>query len=222
MDLSINTNDDEKKAFRSWSKKALQYAHKKHCKGFDVASYRVNTRIYALLEKLQARNILLYMPFGFESDSKKLLLKLRKQKKKIFLPYIMEGIRFKMLALRLPLQKNVYGIFETTKSEFNLAKIDTAVIPVLGIDRDFRRIGFGKGMYDRFFSQSRQKAIPFIFVSRLACVSDGVLTQAHDIRGHYFISATACCKRTRYGHSFKSDRVYNLWRYRGCGNISHN
>ena len=101
MDLSINTNDDEKKAFRSWSKKALQYVHKKHCKGFDVASYRVNTRIYTLLEKLQARNILLYMPFDFESDSKKLLLKLRKQKKKIFLPYIMEGIRFKMLALRL-------------------------------------------------------------------------------------------------------------------------
>lgn len=218
--LSIDVKSEAKNIFRSWSKQCLQNAHKKDCKGFDSSSYRINARVMKILQDLGARNILLYMPFGFESDSKKLLLQLRKQKKQIFIPYIMEGIRFKMLPFRLPLQKNKYGIFETSKSEFILAKIDTAVIPVLGIDKSFKRIGFGKGMYDRFFSQYPKKTIPLIFVSRLACVSKQVLTQSHDIRGHYFVSAATCCKRTRYGHSFKSDRVYNLWYHRGCDNLS--
>ncbi|WP_394954824.1 5-formyltetrahydrofolate cyclo-ligase [uncultured Helicobacter sp.] len=220
--MSIDVKNRAKSTFRSWSRQCLQAAHKKQCIGFDSASEHINTALLELMQRLGSRHILLYMPFGFETNSKKLLLRLRKQRKKIFIPYIMEGIRFKVLPFRLPLQKNEYGIFETSKSKFNLAKIDTAVIPVLGIDRDFKRIGFGKGMYDRFFSQYRKKTIPLIFVSRLACVSEQVLTQSHDIRGHYFISAVACCKRTRYGHSFKSDRVYNLWRYRGCGNLSDN
>ena len=226
VDLSIDVQGAKaqraKSAFRLWSKQCLQKAYVKDCRGTDVASYRINAQVAKILQSLQARKILLYTPFGFESDSKKLLLRLRKQGKQIFIPYIMEGIRFKVLPLRLSLQKNKYGIFETSKSEFNLAKIDTAVIPVLGIDRSFKRIGFGKGMYDRFFSQYHKKTIPLIFVSRLACVSEQVLTQSHDIRGHYFVSAAMCCKRTRYGHSFKSDRVYNLWRYRGCGNLSSN
>ena len=92
-----------KSAFRLWSKQCLQKAYVKDCRGTDVASYRINAQVAKILQSLQARKILLYTPFGFESDSKKLLLRLRKQGKQIFIPYIMEGIRFKVLPLRLPL-----------------------------------------------------------------------------------------------------------------------
>lgn len=188
-------------------------------KPFDRDSKIICKYLFALLQKLQSKNILLYAPFVFEADIWELIWRLKKQKKKIFLPFI-QDLSFKMLPLHLPLQKNRFGIFESKYSHFNLAKIDTAVIPTFGIDAKFKRVGFGKGMYDRFFSRNHKiglyprKKVCKIFVSRTPCISPRVLTQSFDIMGDYFISALSCCKRTKYDDCSVYSRRAPFRRYR--------
>ncbi len=234
----LDTLDKEsaKKAFRAKARKALQKAQDSQKSRFDTQSSHINRTLLSILDSQKSRNfrahrfflkdkklqnvskcknILFYAPFGFEADIFKLIFALRAKKKKIFLPHI-QGINFKMLPFRLPLQKNQYGIYESTKSQFNLTKIHIAVVPVLGIDRSFGRVGFGKGMYDRAFATKkyiRKKQIPIIFVSRIPCVSTRILSQSYDLRGDYFVSAVMWCKRAQYGNNIRSDRVFNLWNF---------
>lgn len=188
-------------------------------KPFDRDSKVICKNLLALLQTLQSKNILLYAPFVFEADIWELIWQLKKQKKKIFLPFI-QDLSFKMLPLHLPLQKNRFGIFENKYSNFNLAKIDTAVIPIFGIDANFRRVGFGKGMYDRFFSRSYKfklhikKRVCKIFVSRTPCISPRVITQSFDVKGDYLVTALSCCKRTKYDDCSVYSRRAPFKRYR--------
>lgn len=188
-------------------------------KPFDRDSKIICKHLFVLLQTLQAKNILLYAPFVFEADIWELIWRLKRQKKKIFLPFI-QDLSFKMLPLHLPLQKNRFGIFESKYSNFNLAKIDTAVIPVFGIDAKFRRVGFGKGMYDRFFSHNHKitlhnkKGVCKVFVSRTPCISPRVITQSFDIKGDYFVTALSCCKRTKYDDCSIYSRSATFKRYR--------
>ena len=147
------------------------------------------------------------MPLDIEVNIKPLIATLRKQKVQVFVPFIQE-LSFKMIPLRMPFKKNRYGIYESNNSKFNLIKVDTAIIPVLGIDRDFRRIGFGKGMYDRFLPSLKHK-IHIIFVARCPNIAKGVITQSYDTLGDKFFTASALCRRTKNG-SMVCDRKYNL------------
>ena len=121
------------------------------------------------------------MPFGNEVDIMPLIATLRQRKYRVFIPFIQE-FSFKMIPLRLPLHKNAFGIYESNNSHFNLIKVDVVIIPVLGIDKLFRRIGFGRGMYDRFISALKDK-IQIIFVARSANYVLDVITQDYDVQG---------------------------------------
>ena len=63
----------------------------------------------------------------------------------------MDGVSFKMVPLRLPLERKAFGIYEPRASHRKINLIDVAIVPAVGVDGSLRRIGFGKGMYDRFF-----------------------------------------------------------------------
>ena len=69
----------------------------------------------------------------------------------------MEGKSFKMVSYRLPLKKKKFGIYEAGNTIRNIKKIDIAVVPVVGVDGRLQRVGFGKGMYDRFFEKLEKK-----------------------------------------------------------------
>ncbi|MCI7485555.1 MAG: 5-formyltetrahydrofolate cyclo-ligase [Helicobacter sp.] len=229
-----------KSDFRNNARKILSHAFSSSQNSFDSQSVRVCNNLSRLFKNLSLgkdfkrhpltwnrssqknpkkifarKGILFYAPFGFEANIFKLIFDCKRKKSKVFLPCI-QGLSFKMLPFRLPLEKNHYGIYESAKSQFGLAKVDIVVVPVLGIDTNFKRIGFGKGMYDRTFARKpnkRQRSLTVIFVSRIPCVSVPVISQSYDLQGDYFVSATACCKRLGYGNFIASDRVYNLWRY---------
>lgn len=159
--------------------------------------------------------MLLYMPFGFEVDISPLIAKMRKQNYAIFVPFI-QDCSFKMIPLRLPLHKSRFGIFQANDSKFNLIKIDAVVIPILGIDSHFKRIGFGKGMYDRFMpslyeQKPRNRALSVIFVARSVVYTPSVITQNYDVRGDYLFSPSALCTRKHNG-SMVCNRKYNICR----------
>jgi len=132
------------------------------------------------------KRILLFIPLKNEVDIKGLIKKLRREKKEIFVPF-MEKDSFKMVKYSLPLKKKKFSIFEPFNKNKTLAKIDLAIVPVIGMDKTLKRVGFGKGMYDRFFSNLPYKP-KIIFVQLRPCISKEVVTDDFDIKADEYVS----------------------------------
>jgi len=92
----------------------------------------------------------------------------------------MEGESFKMVPFRLPLIEKKFGIFEAGNTLRNINKIDIAIVPAVGVDGNFQRIGFGKGMYDRFFAKLKKRPY-IIFVQPELCYTKKLLCDDYDV-----------------------------------------
>ncbi len=144
-------------------------------------------KIENFINKSDSKNILLYIPLGIEVDVNPLIKNLRKVKKNIYVPF-MQGDSFKIVKYRLPLCKKKFGIKEPNNSFFKARKIDLAIVPVVGIDAIGKRIGFGKGMYDRFFANLNYKPI-MVFTQLVLCKSEKILSESYDIQANYIITS---------------------------------
>lgn len=139
------------------------------------------------IEQSDSRNILLYIPMDIEVDVKPLIKSLRKTKqRKVYVPF-MQGESFKIVKYRLPLYKKRFGIKEPNNSFFKKPKIDLAIVPIVGIDKLGKRIGFGKGMYDRFFDSLNYKPT-IVFTQLILCKSEKILSDNYDIQANYIIT----------------------------------
>lgn len=114
-----------------------------------------------------------------------------------------------MIPFALPLYKNKYNILEPKTKLFYPVKIDTAIVPVLGIDSSFKRIGFGKGMYDRFFSSLNYRP-KVIFLSPKTIVSRYCISDWYDVCGDEFIS-NFCVLERGINDRIYGNRIYNIW-----------
>tara|TARA_B100001063_G_scaffold125953_1_gene117711 strand:+ start:31 stop:564 length:534 start_codon:yes stop_codon:yes gene_type:complete len=137
------------------------------------------------INRSKAKNILLYIPLGIEVNVNPLINKLRKNKN-VYVPY-MEGDSFKIVKYRLPLQKKKFGIKEPNNSFFKARRIDLAIVPIVGVDAIGKRVGFGKGMYDRFFDRLSYKPT-LVFTQLVLCKSDKILSESYDIQADYIIT----------------------------------
>jgi 5-formyltetrahydrofolate cyclo-ligase len=197
---------------------------RQHCKDKLRQGRRDNiakdSRVLGSLRKLLAfargKTILFYMPLEDEVYVNKLLPMLRRHNR-LLVPF-MEGVSFKVVKFRLPLYKKKFSILEPANSWARVSSIDIAVIPVVGVDGELRRIGHGKGMYDRFFASL--KCQPYvIFVQRVACFTEHFLGSAHDIQADIYITPNDIIKR-RGNHGIRTyDRRRRSLNKR-CGRIS--
>ena len=138
----------------------------------------VNKSLLKALKKVKNKSILFYYPLGFEVDVSKVLIIMRR-KTNIYLPF-MEGSSFKMVNYRLPLRKKKFDILEAGNSIKKINKIDVAIVPSLGVDVNLQRIGFGKGMYDRFFARLKKKPYT-IFIQGHMCYTEQKICDSYDI-----------------------------------------
>jgi 5-formyltetrahydrofolate cyclo-ligase len=169
------------------------------------------------LERRKAKRILVYWPLVIEPDIRKAILALRRTKE-LYLPF-MEDVSFKMVPFRLPLTPNKFGIFEAGNTIRNIKKIDVAIVPAVGVDAQARRIGFGKGMYDRFFAKLKKR--PFIiFVQSEHCYTDERVCDDYDISADLLLTPRAAYSaariknvkrntlRRRHRHAKRSNRFF--------------
>ena len=139
------------------------------------------------IKESESKNILLYIPLGIEVDVRPLIKTLRKKKNiNVYVPF-MEADSFKIVKYRLPLNRKKFNILEPNNSFLKPNKIDVAVVPVVGIDSLNKRIGYGKGMYDRFFDRLSYKPT-IIFTQLILCKSKEVLSDNYDIQADYIIT----------------------------------
>jgi len=172
--------------FRSLALKRLRFFSK-------IAKIRKNKNICLQIIKIidfhKPKKILLYIPLDLEVNVMPIIQNLRKRKDiEVYVPF-MSGKSFVPVKFRLPLYTKKFGIKEPKFSTFrnNNIKLDMAIVPIVGIDETYRRIGFGAGMYDRFFDTLSQKPIT-IFTQLKLCKSKEIITSDHDIQADYIIT----------------------------------
>ncbi len=139
---------------------------------------QINKKLLQVLKGLKNKKILFYYPLNFEADIRATLFYMRKTCD-IYIPF-MEGESFKMVPFRLPLEQKKFGIFEAGNSFRKIQNIDIAIVPVVGIDANLQRVGFGKGMYDRFFAKLKKKPYT-IFIQAKYCYTNRLICDSYDI-----------------------------------------
>jgi len=154
-----------------------------------VKDKKITALLYGHIETERASNIMLYLPMLTEVNLYPLIRILRREGKKLYVPF-MEGKSFRLVKYRLPLRKKKFGIKEPIDSkQYRVKKIDIAIVPVVGMDSTFRRIGFGKGMYDRFFEKYNKEINQTVFVTRELCYSKEVVTDHYDVKADMIVTS---------------------------------
>lgn len=183
----------------------------KHSKLNFKQDFKVFKECLKIIKQLKAKNILIFIPLSYEPN----LVKFRpilNRNCKLFVPF-MQDKSLKIVKLRLPFVKKSFGVLEP-KNSFFKAKIDLAIVPVIGVDKNLKRIGHGQGFYDRFFENLSYK--PYIvFVQSIDALSLENLTQKHDISGKIYLNPY----KKYYKKERKNDRsTYRTYsRYNGAG-----
>ena len=178
--------EGKKKQFRGESLERL-----KRASGFG--SYQKDKKIvevlYRHIVQSNAETIMLYIPLKMEVNVYPLIKRLRKEKRVLYVPF-MEGTSFRLVKYRLPLKKKKFGIQEPNDSkQYRSKHIDIAIVPIVGIDATYRRVGFGKGMYDRFFEKQSKYIEQTIFVARELCYSNEIVTDDHDVKADRVVTS---------------------------------
>ena len=139
---------------------------------------QLNIKLMSVLKSFKKKKILFYYPLPFEANILKSLTKMR-QNSQIFIPF-MQGESFKMVPFRLPLKEKKFGIFEAGNTLKNINKVDIAIVPAVGVDGNLQRVGFGKGMYDRFFAKLKKRPYT-IFIQPEFCYTKKMICDDYDI-----------------------------------------
>jgi 5-formyltetrahydrofolate cyclo-ligase len=179
----------DKKAFRQLALKNLRAIPRSQARYRD---YRLNSLLLNRIEQYGARSVMLYIPLDMEVNVMPLIGTLRRRGIEVLVPF-MEGESFRLVQYRLPLRTKRFGVREPIFSrKYRKKRIDIAIVPIVGTDSMSRRIGFGKGMYDRFFAREGQRIAHVIFVQRAEQRSSNVITDVWDVRADEIL--TGCIR----------------------------
>ena len=171
-----------KNNFRKWAKSENKKSVKYKYQDVKLISF-----LKKYIKEKKIKTLFLYIPLSTEVNTTSLIKFARKEGVTIYVPF-MDGKSFSLVKYRLPLHKKCFGIKEPKISkQYRVRDIDLAVVPILGIDFSCRRVGFGKGMYDRFFEKEGKFIKEVIFIQRVICLSPKLITQNYDIKGDMVI-----------------------------------
>lgn len=139
---------------------------------------------------ISADTILLYASLPDEVDTRDLIDRWHKQKR-ILLPKVC-GDELTLHIYTGPdcLQTGAFGINEPTGKTFNdYDKISLAVAPGMAFDHIGRRLGRGKGYYDKLFARINRKELYKIGLAFPFQLIEHVPTDTHDVRMDLVITA---------------------------------
>ena len=182
--MEVMQKESRKKQFRQ---KCLERLKEISRKNTYVRDRKVLARLYEIIEEMDARVIMLYLPLELEVNLYPLIRVLRRERRQLYVPF-MEGKSFSLVKYRYPLKTKRFGIKEPKYSrQYKKKKIDIAIVPIVGVDFTHRRVGFGKGMYDRFFEKEMKYIGKTVFVARELCYSSRIVTDSHDVRADMIV-----------------------------------
>ena len=114
--------------------------------------------IIKILKKRKFKNKILggYYPYNYEIDIMPLVEKFQKLNYSITLPKIgmNSEMNFFQWSTKDPLSINKFGIPEPISNKTKFP--DILLVPLLAFDKNFNRIGYGGGFYDRYINKLKK------------------------------------------------------------------
>ena len=119
-----------------------------------------------LEEVKKALVIMSYMDFKNEVETRKINEILVKNGKKVLVPRVSE-YKEKIIPVEVTgeYRKGNFGIEEAEGNDFLNGKIDIVIVPGIAFNEKGGRIGFGKGYYDKFFSEREKNGDKILKIS---------------------------------------------------------
>ena len=114
-------------------------------------------KIFKILKKNRfSKTVGGYYPYNNEVDSIKILEKFEKKNYHISLPKIKRNFQmnFFQWSTKDPLAINKYGIPEPISNKIIYPNI--LLVPLVAFDKNFNRIGYGGGFYDRYIKRIKK------------------------------------------------------------------
>lgn len=153
-------------------------------------------KLLSIPEFKDAECVLLFASVGSEVDTKVIFSECIKQNKNVYFPKCIDGERMEFLRVRSENDFTLgkYRIPEPVTQEKYIKnnKSDLAVIPALAVGRDFSRIGYGKGYYDRFLKDFNGISVCPVYPPSL---TEGVPTDKFDIPLNIIITPTEIIRK---------------------------
>lgn len=124
-------------------------------------SGRIVQKLLKLSEFKKAQRLMIYVSKSGEVETRQLIRKALKLKKKVFAPKMQAGA-LKIYEITNPsrdLKRGAYGILEPRARQSRLGRpeeLDLIIAPGLGFDRRGRRLGRGRGYFDRFLAKAKR------------------------------------------------------------------
>ncbi len=151
-----------------YSKKIMEPISKQELRNFLKGKNPEKGKATANIKKIprykKAHTVFLFLSLKDEIDTKSLLEQALKDGKKIAIPKIISAktseMSFfyldKLSPIDMQIEKGAYGIYEPKTSlekakQEELTKNDLVFFPGLAFSKDGKRLGRGKGFYDRYF-----------------------------------------------------------------------
>ena len=142
---------------------------------------KISEKIYENLCKIpqyaNAENVFTYYSVKDEIRTQRIL---NEKEKSVYIPKIIDG---KMIAVKFEEEKIVTGAFGIPEpesvEEYILGNSDVVIVPALAADKNFYRLGYGGGFYDKYLKNSKGTKIVLIPQKHLI---SSVLEEPHDIR----------------------------------------
>ena len=147
------------------------------------ASMAVQRSFMATAEYAAAEVIAIYSPVHNEVDTSELMKEALASSRVLLLPKVgRDRLEFRRVSAAGELKKGAYGILEPTAdcALHAAAGVDLVVIPGVAFDLRGRRIGYGKGYYDKTLHQLEGKGrlVGFCYDFQLV---DEIAHEPHDV-----------------------------------------
>ena len=125
----------------------------------DDKNFKINFKdLFRILKKYKSVGKIIggYYPYNYEIDTISILKELEKKKYLISLPKIEKKFQmnFFQWSSKDPLTINKHGIPEPISGKIIYPNI--LLVPVVAFDKDFNRIGYGGGFYDRYIKKIKK------------------------------------------------------------------
>ncbi len=141
--------DERKKNLRKRMKEARAAVDNK-----DVKERLLIEHFFALLKesgKMDAEKFFVYMSYSSEARTDGLIERLQAEGKKVYAPCI-DGREMRLVLVGEDFTLSEKGIREPIGEAYE-GEIDVVVLPLLAVDKQGYRLGYGGGYYDRFLQQ---------------------------------------------------------------------
>mgnify|MGYP001306269957 FL=1 len=118
---------------------------------FDEDSENLQDSCINYLESIKYSRIAIYSPTKYEININKIFNYLLEKNKQVFFPKVIDqDIQFFSVESKDDLSTGSFNILELRgNTSININDINIFIVPCLAIDMNNRRIGYGKGYYDR-------------------------------------------------------------------------